>query len=50
MEKTDIAYVIPAEYGWSDLGTWGSLHKLTPHDENNNAVIGKYDTNLSPLS
>lgn len=40
MEKTDIAYVIPAEYGWSDLGTWGSLHKLTPHDENNNAVIG----------
>lgn len=41
MEKTDIAYVIPAEYGWSDLGTWGSLHKLTPHDDNNNAVIGK---------
>ena len=40
MEKTDIAYVIPAEYGWSDLGTWGSLYKLTPHDENNNAVIG----------
>jgi mannose-1-phosphate guanylyltransferase len=41
MEKTDIAYVMPAEYGWSDLGTWGSLHALTPHDDNNNAVIGK---------
>ena len=40
MEKTDIAYVMPAEYGWSDLGTWGSLHALTIHDENNNAVIG----------
>lgn len=40
MEKTDIAYVIPSEYGWSDLGTWGSLHKLTHHDDNNNAVIG----------
>lgn len=39
MEKTDIAYVMPAEYGWSDLGTWGSLHALTKHDENNNAVI-----------
>ncbi len=40
MEKTDIAYVMPAEYGWSDLGTWGSLHALTKHDNNNNAVIG----------
>ena len=40
MENTDIAYVMPAEYGWSDLGTWGSLHALTKHDENYNAVIG----------
>lgn len=40
MEKTEVAYVMPAEFGWSDLGTWGSLHTLTAHDENNNAVIG----------
>ena len=40
MEKTDKAYVMPAEYGWSDLGTWGSLHSLTTHDEKNNAIIG----------
>lgn len=40
MEKTDLAYVMPAEYGWSDVGTWGSLHTLTPHDESENAVIG----------
>lgn len=40
MEKTRIAYVLPSEFGWSDLGTWGSLHTLTEHDENNNAVIG----------
>ena len=40
MEKTNIAYVMPADYGWSDLGTWGSLHALTNHDDNNNAVIG----------
>ncbi len=40
MEKTDKAYVLPAEFGWSDLGTWGSLHTLSEHDENNNAVIG----------
>lgn len=40
MEKTDKAYVMPAEYGWSDVGTWGSLHTLTPHDDNENAVVG----------
>lgn len=40
MEKTKLAYVMPAEFGWSDLGTWGSLHTLTAHDENSNAVIG----------
>lgn len=40
MEKTKIAYVLPSEFGWSDVGTWGSLHTLTPHDEAENAVIG----------
>ena len=40
MEKTDKACVMPAEYGWSDLGTWGSLHALTQHDTDNNAIIG----------
>jgi len=40
MEKTRIAYVQPAEFGWSDLGTWGSLHTLTAHDEHQNAIIG----------
>jgi len=40
MEKTALASVLPIEFGWSDLGTWGSLHTLTPKDENNNAVIG----------
>lgn len=40
MEKTELAYVMPAEYGWSDVGTWGSLHTLTPQDENSNAVVG----------
>lgn len=40
MEKTDKAFVMPAEYGWSDLGTWGSLHFLTSHDNNNNSIIG----------
>lgn len=38
--KSDFPYVLPAEFGWSDLGTWGSLHTLSEQDENHNAVIG----------
>lgn len=30
MEKADEIYVFPASFGWSDLGTWGSLHE-TPN-------------------
>ncbi len=44
MEKTSIAYVQPAEFGWSDLGTWGSLHTLTQHDACHNAIIGNQVT------
>lgn len=40
MEKTQLAYVLPSEFGWSDLGTWGSLHTLTQQDTQGNAVIG----------
>lgn len=41
MEKAQDIYVLPAEFGWSDLGSWGSLHTLLPQDENNNATVGK---------
>jgi len=40
MEKSDKVYVYPARFGWSDLGTWGSLHTHLDLDENNNAVQG----------
>ncbi|MBP5344862.1 MAG: mannose-1-phosphate guanylyltransferase [Bacteroidales bacterium] len=40
MEKTKLAYVMPSEFGWSDLGTWGSLHTLLPQDADGNAVVG----------
>lgn len=39
LEKADNVYVIGADFGWSDLGTWGSLHEITPKDENNNASL-----------
>ena len=40
MENADNAYVLPSEFGWSDLGTWGSLHTIVESDENKNSVIG----------
>lgn len=33
-------YVLPSDFGWSDLGTWGSLYVQSGKDENKNAVIG----------
>ena len=41
MEKSKEIYTLPAEFGWSDLGSWGSLRTLLPQDENGNAKVGK---------
>lgn len=41
MEKTTKACVMPADFSWSDVGTWGSLHQLSTHDEQNNVVVGQ---------
>ncbi|HSF54448.1 MAG TPA: mannose-1-phosphate guanylyltransferase [Algoriphagus sp.] len=38
MEKSDKVYVILGDFGWSDLGSWQSLHELRGKDENNNVV------------
>ncbi len=40
MEKSDKVYVYPADFGWSDLGTWGSLYMHLDLDDNRNAVQG----------
>lgn len=40
MEKADEIFVFPANFGWSDLGTWGSLHENLPKDAHNNMQIG----------
>jgi mannose-1-phosphate guanylyltransferase len=39
MEKADNVYVLPSEFGWSDLGTWASIYDLTEKDYVGNAVI-----------
>lgn len=41
MEKADCIYTIPGDFGWSDVGTWGSLWTLLSHDGNGNAVVGE---------
>ncbi len=41
MEKADYIYTIPGDFGWSDVGTWGSLWTLLPHDDEGNAVVGE---------
>lgn len=40
MEKAEEIFVCPADFGWSDLGTWGSLLAQTKHDAMGNSVIG----------
>lgn len=41
MEKADNVFVIGANFGWSDLGTWGALYGHMPLDADNNAVGSK---------
>ncbi|MBI1223998.1 MAG: mannose-1-phosphate guanylyltransferase [Bacteroidetes bacterium] len=38
LEKSDNVYTIPAEMGWSDLGTWVSLHEESQRDSHGNTV------------
>jgi mannose-1-phosphate guanylyltransferase len=49
MEKADNVYVIPASFGWSDLGTWNSAWENMEKDYLENAVAGTnvivFDTN-----
>lgn len=40
MERTDRAAVIPASFGWSDIGAWSSVRELSAPDSSGNAVIG----------
>jgi len=39
MEKADNVYVLPADFGWSDLGTWASIYEMADKDYVGNAVI-----------
>ncbi len=40
MEKAQNVYVLCADFGWSDLGTWGSMYENSQKDEDQNSIIG----------
>ena len=40
MERTDDAYVVPADFEWDDVGAWDALERVVETDENGNAVLG----------
>ncbi len=54
MEKSENVFVIPSEFGWSDVGTWAALHHIMEKDYVGNAVDGKlvhvYDSNNNMVS
>jgi mannose-1-phosphate guanylyltransferase len=41
MEKAKNVYVLTADFGWSDLGTWGSLYDNKEKDTNGNVIQGE---------
>jgi mannose-1-phosphate guanylyltransferase len=54
MEKADNVYVHNSDFGWSDVGTWGSVHQLSRKDRYANALSHEgcftYDTRNSLVS
>lgn len=46
LEKSDKVFVIPVDFKWNDLGTWGSLERELPQDELKNTVV---NSRLLPL-
>lgn len=41
MEKASNVYVLCSDFGWSDLGTWGSLYENSNKDAQGNVVSGE---------
>lgn len=53
MEKSKNVYVQAGSFGWSDVGTWGSLYNIAQKNDENNVTIGNvltYNTKNSIIS
>ena len=46
MEKADNVYMLCVDFGWADVGTWGSLYDMTPKDDAGNVVLSNGETML----
>jgi mannose-1-phosphate guanylyltransferase len=42
LEKSNKVYVIPADFDWNDLGTWGALYTQLGKDDNKNVVVNAH--------
>jgi mannose-1-phosphate guanylyltransferase / mannose-6-phosphate isomerase len=40
MEQTDKGVIVPADLGWSDVGSWSALWEIGAHDEHGNITAG----------
>ncbi len=40
MERAKNVHVLPVNFGWNDLGTWGSLYNKLEKDTQENAIVG----------
>ncbi len=40
MEKANNVFVLPTDFGWSDMGTWKSLYEISEKNTEGNAVTG----------
>ena len=41
MERTERAVVLTADVGWSDVGEWSAVWRLSPRDANGNSLRGR---------
>ena len=47
MEKSDRVTMIPASFGWSDVGSWSALPEVVEGDDNGNVIINAAGTVLT---
>ncbi len=40
MEKAEAVYVIPGKFGWSDIGSWDEVYRVSGKDDNGNCISG----------
>jgi mannose-1-phosphate guanylyltransferase len=41
LERSGRVRVLPGDFGWDDVGTWGSLRRVKPEDDSGNVAAGE---------